>query len=134
MASWNKGLKSSHETIEKSRNSHLGQVAWNKGLINVQKTWNKGTKGLMGKPHIRIYTEEDKLHYKVECVCPMCGAKGKIAGMRRWHFSNCTGQKNFEARVTVNKKRFSIGSFETKAQATEACIEFYKGVNNGIND
>ena len=128
---WNKGLKSSAEVIEKLRKSHLGQVAWNKGLKNAQVAWNKGTKGLMRNPHRRVYTEEDKLHYKVECICPVCGAKGKIAGMRRWHFGNCKGQRNFEARVTVNKKRFQIGTFETKEQADNASLEYYKGVNNG---
>ena len=134
MSSWNKGLKTSQEVIEKLRKSHLGQVAWNKGLKNVQVAWNKGTEGLMGNPHRRVYTEEDKLHYKVECICPVCGTKGKMAGMTIWHFNHCKGQRNFVARVTVNRKRFGIGTFETKEQADNARIEYYKGVANGLND
>lgn len=36
-APWNKGKKYSASTIEKLRASHLGQKAWNKGMIGVVK-------------------------------------------------------------------------------------------------
>jgi hypothetical protein len=53
-----KGVKHTAESIEKSRQSHLGQVpwnkgetgkqiAWNKGKTGVQSAWNKGQKGLV---------------------------------------------------------------------------------------
>lgn len=41
-----KGLKHSTESIQKMRESHIGQVAWNKGSVGVINAWNKG---LIGK-------------------------------------------------------------------------------------
>lgn len=40
------GVKHSEESINKMRQSHLGQVAWNKGLKGVQVAWNKGKNGV----------------------------------------------------------------------------------------
>lgn len=42
---WNKGKKMPPEVIEKLRQSHLGQAAWNKGKSTGQVPWNKGMKG-----------------------------------------------------------------------------------------
>jgi hypothetical protein len=60
-----KGAKHSPETIIKMKESHLGQKAWNKGLVGAQTAWNKGlkgaqtawNKGLIGKT---LWSEEDK--------------------------------------------------------------------------
>lgn len=41
-AGWN-GVPCS-ESIQRLRDSHIGQVAWNKGLIGAQIAWNKGLK------------------------------------------------------------------------------------------
>lgn len=40
-----KGAKHSPESIEKMRQAHLGQEAWNKGLVGVLEPWNKGKTG-----------------------------------------------------------------------------------------
>jgi hypothetical protein len=40
-----KGLKHSAETIQKMRESHIGQEAWNKGSVGIMKPWNKGLVG-----------------------------------------------------------------------------------------
>lgn len=39
------GVKHSQESIQKMRDAHLGQQAWNKGLVGVTTAWNKGLKG-----------------------------------------------------------------------------------------
>lgn len=39
-----KGAKHSIEAIHKMQQSHLGQVAWNKGVKGAQVAWNKGLK------------------------------------------------------------------------------------------
>jgi hypothetical protein len=40
-----KGLKHSAESIQKMRESHIGQEAWNKGSVGIMKAWNKGLVG-----------------------------------------------------------------------------------------
>ena len=40
-----KGAKHTEETIQKMRESHLGQKAWNAGLVGAQVAWNKGVQG-----------------------------------------------------------------------------------------
>jgi hypothetical protein len=133
LSAWNKGKSWSDEMKEKLRIAHIGQIPPNKGKKGLQVAWNKGTKGMMGIPWNKgvPIKEENKAHYRVLVTCPKCGAEGKIAGMRRWHFDNCKGQRNFEARVTVNNKRFSIGTYATKEEAKNASKEYYKGLKNG---
>ena len=99
---WNKGKKGA-------------QDAWNKGLVGVMVAWNKGT----------TMSEEAKKHYKILVTCLACRKTGKIAGMRKWHFEKCAGQRNYESRVTVDGKRFSIGTFATKEEAAKARNDFY---------
>ena len=40
-----KGAKHSDESIQKMREVHIGQKAWNKGTVGVMKAWNKGFVG-----------------------------------------------------------------------------------------
>jgi group I intron endonuclease len=40
-----KGKKHSFESIQKMKDSHKGQVAWNKGTTGIVKAWNKGLTG-----------------------------------------------------------------------------------------
>ena len=40
-----KGAKHTEEAIQKMRESHLGQKAWNAGLVGAQVAWNKGVQG-----------------------------------------------------------------------------------------
>jgi hypothetical protein len=40
-----KGSKHSAEAIQKMRESHIGQEAWNKGSVGVMTAWNKGLTG-----------------------------------------------------------------------------------------
>jgi hypothetical protein len=40
-----KGAKHSEESIQKMRESHVGQQAWNKGAVGKQTAWNKGAVG-----------------------------------------------------------------------------------------
>lgn len=49
---WNKGNKGacSKETIERQSKSHLGQVAWNKGIMCSEETKKKISKANKGKP------------------------------------------------------------------------------------
>ena len=49
-----KGAKHTSEAIQKMSKSTMGQIAWNKGLVGVQKAWNKGLVGAY------IRTEEAK--------------------------------------------------------------------------
>jgi hypothetical protein len=60
-----KGAKHSPEAIQKMRDSHLGQVAWNKGLVEAQVPWNKGLKGVQpswnkGKTGVVKWDDEAK--------------------------------------------------------------------------
>ena len=117
---WNKGISCSEETKEKLRKSHLGRVAWNKGLKSVQVAWNKGTKGLMPstrKGAILSQATRDKIsaskigekrtleqreamskarlgrkHSII--VCPHCQKSGGSTAMPRWHFDNCKLKDN----------------------------------------
>jgi len=41
-AGWNG--KPCKESLDRLSDSHIGQVAWNKGLVGAQKAWNKGLK------------------------------------------------------------------------------------------
>jgi hypothetical protein len=57
--------KLSAETIEKLKQSHIGQKPWNKGLVGAQVPWNKGKSGLQksgfkGVTGIFKWTEEAK--------------------------------------------------------------------------
>lgn len=123
---WSKGKKLSAEHCKNLSESHKGNAPWNKGKVGVQTPWNKGTKGVM-VPWNKgsTMTEKAKKHYKVLATCLACRKTGKIAGMRRWHFENCAGQRNYESRVTVDGKRFSIGTFATKEEAAKARDDFY---------
>ena len=116
----NLGISCSEETKEKLRKSHLGRVAWNKGLKSVQVAWNKGTKGLMPstrKGAILSQATRDKIsaskigekrtleqreamskarlgrkHSII--VCPHCQKSGGSTAMPRWHFDNCKLKDN----------------------------------------
>jgi len=118
--SWNKGKPWSKEMKKKLRDAHLGQVAWNKGLTGVQVAWNKG------KP---IHQSAiDGATAKVSCI--KCKATGSLAGISRWHFDKCIGQRNFRVRVTIDGKRVLIGTFETKEQAEQARLKYLQEVKN----
>jgi hypothetical protein len=70
-------------------------------------------------------TEELRAHksllmtgYKYDTVtCPKCGKSGGVTSMKRWHFENCSGKKEFRSRATINGKRVFLGTFGTKAEA-----------------
>jgi GIY-YIG catalytic domain len=118
--SWNKGLPWSKKAREKLSEAHLGQVAWNKGLKGVQVAWNKG------KPMHR--SAVDAATAKVSCI--KCRKTGSLAGISRWHFDGCIGQRNFRARVTIDGKRVVIGVFSTKEEANQARLKYIQGVSN----
>lgn len=42
-AAWNKGMVQTEEHRQKNIDSHMGQRPWNKGMKGVQEGWNKGT-------------------------------------------------------------------------------------------
>lgn len=52
--------------------------------------------------------------------CPHCGAVGAVAQLKRWHFDNCTGQRPFKARVTIDGVRKFLGVYATQEEATIA--------------
>jgi hypothetical protein len=113
--SWNKGAICSEDTKEKLRKSHLGQVAWNKGLKNSQVAWNKGIKGMIPGPRKGVILSQairdkisaskmgtkptQKQREKISkanlgrkhsiIICPHCQKSGGSTAMPRWHFDNC---------------------------------------------
>lgn len=73
MSQTRKGIPKSSRTPqhnERQRLSHLGQVAWNKGLKGTQTAWNKG----QAQPKL---------------LCPYCHKMGGSPGVYKWHFDNC---------------------------------------------
>ncbi|CAB4122548.1 HNHc domain containing protein [uncultured Caudovirales phage] len=66
-----KGTVHSPESIEKMRASHLGQVAWNKGLVGVTEAWNKGKTGVLvawnkGQKGLTKWTDEQKSRHSIK--------------------------------------------------------------------
>ena len=60
-----KGAKHSPESIEKMRQAHLGQQAWNKGMVGATEPWNKGKVGVQtgwnkGQKGLTKWSEEAK--------------------------------------------------------------------------
>jgi hypothetical protein len=94
----------------------------------VNKT--KGGKGVFG------YTQTEELKQKKselmtgfkykQVVCPHCQTKGGETSMKRWHFKNCTGAKNFKARVSVNGRRVFLGNYASKADVALVVEKYFK--------
>jgi hypothetical protein len=85
---WNRGKTHTEETRKKLKESHLGQVPWNKGKRGVQIAWNKGLKGFMagekssswkggiGKlPYSQDWTDifREGIRKRDDYVCQECG-------------------------------------------------------------
>jgi hypothetical protein len=60
-----------------------------------------------------------------EITCPHCNTTGGETSMKRWHFNNCTGSKEFRSRITVLGKRIYLGYYGTKELASSVAKEFY---------
>ena len=60
-------------------------------------------------------------------ACPHCKTSGGETGMKRWHFSNCTGAKIYTARLTVDGKRIFLGTYATKDQVAMAIKKAHLG-------
>jgi len=63
-----KGTTHSPEAIEKMRQAHLGQPAWNKGLEGVTTPWNKGKTGVQaswnkGQKGLTQWSDEAKARH-----------------------------------------------------------------------
>jgi len=110
------GFKFAPHQIENLSKAHMGQKAWNKGLKGVQVAWNKGI------PMHRSAIEAAN----VQVSCIKCKKTGSLSGISRWHFHGCIGQRNYKARVTVDGKRKSLGTFTTKEEATQARLNYIK--------
>jgi hypothetical protein len=48
--------------------------------------------------------------------------------MKRWHFDNCMGLKEFQARVTHNGERIFLGRYATKEEAERVENEYYENL------
>jgi hypothetical protein len=71
--------------------------------------------------------------FKHEIItCPKCQKVGGKTSMKRWHFENCTGDKQFKARITIDGKRIFLGNFESKKDAITAEINAYKSANRPL--
>jgi hypothetical protein len=74
MEPWNKGKKTSLETIEKIRLSHLGKPSPRKGTAHKQESIDKLKETFRSNPW----------------TCPHCNKIGYNLGSgNRWHFDNC---------------------------------------------
>lgn len=96
-----------------------------------------GPLGFKQSEKTRALKKEKMTGYVYNIItCPHCNTTGGETSMKRWHFDNCTGSKEFRSRITVLGKRIYLGYFATKEMATSVAKEFYDFViqeNNHIN-
>lgn len=58
-------------------------------------------------------------------VCTVCGMSSTTyGGMKRYHFENCKGSRQYSSRVQINGERIFLGSFATKEEAEEHAKDF----------
>jgi hypothetical protein len=95
-------------------------------LVNVT-SGGRGPNDYCFSEEVRLKKSLKQKGYKHKTVvCTECGTSGGETSMKRWHFENCTGAKNFKARVTVGKKRIFIGNYESKEAAGHAIAKYMK--------
>lgn len=88
-----KGIKRTPEQIERMRINSTG-------VKQSEESKRKKSLKLKGIPKLKV-------------ECPKCGTIGGLPVMKKTHFENCTGAKNFRARAFVNGKRHHVGYFAT---------------------
>jgi len=79
------GRKHSLETIEKLKESHMGQKAWNKGIKMPDEWGNKISQALKGRKLSEKTVEKMRKKYK----CEYCGKETNKSNLTRFHNSNC---------------------------------------------
>lgn len=108
LSSCHRGSKRSNETKEKLRQVHLGVKH---EVVKCPHCNKEGGKSAMTRNHFDnclLKPNQDidtikrnrrhkphKKHKQTEIVvCPVCGKKGGISAMKRWHFDNCKEPKH----------------------------------------
>jgi len=131
---WNAGLAYTEEMKSKIYDigSYTrGMTAHNKGKPIHPNLLAASRKAQLGRiqsdeeRHKKSLANKGRVFEKV--ICPNCQKEGGITSMKRWHFDNCTGNKIFTARVTIDGKRIFLGSFTTKELANIAIEKSRKG-------
>lgn len=122
-SSW-KGKHPSAESLKKMRESHLGQVAWNKGKTGVYSEETRGKMSLAKKGHVpwikgKHHTFESRERMSAALKGRFAWNKGKKTGIAPWK-----GKKRSDE--TIKKLQKKIKELWNNPQYREKLIRIHK--------